>query len=414
MNVDGIPHDAARRLEQIGQADVVIGVPGCVDKVAVHAAVHAWREALRAFPPAQRTVMIHADPGLIGDPDHEAPAQPDAVTLMYAPMVSADQLEASVTGHSDSVRTVMLIARQLEAKAVCVLGTLSTAVTPDDIARLVGPVLGQGADLVIARHNAGPFEGLLTRGIFAPLTRTLFGLRLHDPVVVNFACSAALSARVAGLPTSGRTRPSIWLAHEAACAGMKVGEAVTPRPDTAPGPVDLSAVFATTVGSLFADMEYRAVCWQRVRASRPVLSSGNLRPAPAPGAAPPVDTAHMVEAFQSAFRNLADVWTSMLPPATILELKKLTRQPAPQFSLPDELWARIVFDMSLGYRLRVISRDHLLRAFVPLYLAWVASWIIQFGQGNGAGDRQERLCLAFERQKPYLLSRWRWPDRFSP
>jgi hypothetical protein len=30
-----------------------------------------------------------------------------------------------------------------------------------------------------------------------------------------------------------------------------------------------------------------------------------------------------------------------------------------------------------------------------------------------AGDaRLERLCLAFEAEKPYLIARWRWPERF--
>jgi hypothetical protein len=28
--------------------------------------------------------------------------------------------------------------------------------------------------------------------------------------------------------------------------------------------------------------------------------------------------------------------------------------------------------------------------------------------------RVERLCQAFEVSKPYLISRWRWPDRFNP
>jgi hypothetical protein len=28
--------------------------------------------------------------------------------------------------------------------------------------------------------------------------------------------------------------------------------------------------------------------------------------------------------------------------------------------------------------------------------------------------RVERLCRAFEIAKPYLISRWRWPDRFNP
>ena len=63
-----------------------------------------------------------------------------------------------------------------------------------------------------------------------------------------------------------------------------------------------------------------------------------------------------------------------------------------------------------------ISRDHLLRALTPLYLAWVASYALEMrGQTRAAADgRLERLCLAFEAEKPYLVRRWRWPDRFNP
>jgi len=32
----------------------------------------------------------------------------------------------------------------------------------------------------------------------------------------------------------------------------------------------------------------------------------------------------------------------------------------------------------------------------------------------GAAERIERLCEVFEAEKPYLISRWRWPDRFAP
>jgi hypothetical protein len=28
--------------------------------------------------------------------------------------------------------------------------------------------------------------------------------------------------------------------------------------------------------------------------------------------------------------------------------------------------------------------------------------------------RLERLAAAYEGMKPYLISRWRWPDRFNP
>ena len=52
----------------------------------------------------------------------------------------------------------------------------------------------------------------------------------------------------------------------------------------------------------------------------------------------------------------------------------------------------------------------------PLYLAWVASYARDLETGGTAAleQRLERLSAAYESGKPYLVSRWRWPDRFNP
>jgi glucosylglycerate synthase len=97
-------------------------------------------------------------------------------------------------------------------------------------------------------------------------------------------------------------------------------------------------------------------------------------------------------------------------------LRKLSRLPVDQFRMPDELWVRIVYDFALAHRLRTISRDHLLRSLTPLYLGWVASYARDL-QNSGAASperRLEQLGLAYETEKSYLVSRWRWPDRFNP
>jgi hypothetical protein len=77
---------------------------------------------------------------------------------------------------------------------------------------------------------------------------------------------------------------------------------------------------------------------------------------------------------------------------------------------------RIVYDFSLAHRLRMINRDHLLKSLTPLYLGWVASYAhdLQADSGIFPDERLERLARAFEAGKPYLVSRWRWPDRFNP
>jgi hypothetical protein len=82
-----------------------------------------------------------------------------------------------------------------------------------------------------------------------------------------------------------------------------------------------------------------------------------------------------------------------------------------RFHLPE----RIVYDCALGHRLRIISRDHLLRSVTPIYLAWVASYIVEVQHLEAAAVQQrlERLCAVYEQQKSYLVSRWRWPERSS-
>jgi len=124
----------------------------------------------------------------------------------------------------------------------------------------------------------------------------------------------------------------------------------------------------------------------------------------------------MIESFALAYRNLQSVWTLVLPPATLVELKRLSLADPARFRLADDLWARIVFDFALAHRLRIINRDHLLKALVPLYLAWVASYATEVLGASGAmaDVRLEQLCQAFETEKPYLVRRWRWPDRFNP
>ncbi|HEY5055314.1 MAG TPA: hypothetical protein VII58_04090, partial [Acidobacteriaceae bacterium] len=122
--------------------------------------------------------------------------------------------------------------------------------------------------------------------------------------------------------------------------------------------------------------------------------------------------------FRLAYANLHEIWALVLPPNSLLGLKKLSQLTSESFRMSDSLWARIVYDFILAYRLRALNRGHLLGALTPLYLAWVASHLLQ--TTPGAPDfippekHIEAVATAFETDKPYLVSRWRWPDRFNP
>jgi hypothetical protein len=181
-------------------------------------------------------------------------------------------------------------------------------------------------------------------------------------------------------------------------------------------------LLAEILGAVFVEMEGRAAYWQSIRGSRVLPRFGapgqydDAAVVPETPSTPSVDVPGMRESFQLGTQNLQDVWGLILPPTTLLELRRMSRLPRDQFRFPDQLWARVVYDFALGHRVRVISRDHLLRSFTPLYLGWIASYALE-NESAGIADadaRIEHLSKAFEENKSYLVSRWRWPDRFNP
>src|SRR5262249_40261882 len=124
----------------------------------------------------------------------------------------------------------------------------------------------------------------------------------------------------------------------------------------------------------------------------------------------------MLDSFRQGYNDLIDIWRLILPPAALIELRRLQRQPDAEFRFADELWARAGYDFALGYPFRAMGRDRLLQAITPLYLGWVASFAgeAENAAGSQVEDRLELLARHFETQKRYFISRWRWPDNFNP
>jgi glucosylglycerate synthase len=259
---------------------------------------------------------------------------------------------------------------------------------------------------------------LLNSSVISPLVRSLYGKRIRNPMGPDLGVSKRLFQRMLGaeraFPVAGM-HPLASLAPTAVCDNLKicevhVGARVYPAIDWA----NISSLIAQVLDPVFLDMDRNAACWQRIRGSAPVAEIGT--PVVADRDAETVNIDGLVEWFQLGNQELQEIWGLVLPPATLFELRKLSRLSREQFHMPDQLWVRSIYDFALAHRLQIISRDHLLKSITPLYLGWVASYAKDLQAVGGAlvEQRLERLSLTYEAEKPYLVSRWRWPDRFSP
>lgn len=380
----------------------------CLPAFSAEALPSALDAIVAAFP--DETVLIAAS---------AVPSNPtEWPSLELVPYTSARSDLDWVLTAADYAAAAHLAADH-KNRAVILLGDPDATIDPHMLRRLSESIRSAKVDLILPRFSLGPSSALVNSALLYPLSRALFGADIRFPLPVDAGLSARFAQRI--LPSTQRLvalnqgSTILWPVAEAAIAGFSVREvsAGDTRPPTPPSE-DFNILFSSVAGSLFADIDAKATFWQRAR-------NLPLRP-PAPVAPPPLEVVDaspeilsMIESFHLAQNNLQEIWSLVLPPQSRLALKKLSQLSPNAFTMEPDLWARIVYDFTLAFHLRTLNRNHLLGAMTPLYLAWVASYLRSVADHpDRAAHAIERNAIAFESEKSYIVSRWRWPDRFNP
>ena len=333
--------------------------------------------------------------------------------LVESPLLSQDP-SSIAQSLGDSFRATFDLAQTAKARACAIVASDLSSTTVDWVNLLLRPVVEEQFDLVTPCYARHPLEGMINRAIVYPLARALYGKQIRNPLGPDFGISSRLLQRIGAAPRT-RLHPLPSLAAEAVTNEMPLCQShLGPRSYAGPDWTNLGSLLAQVLGPFFLDVERYAAHWQRARGSQAIREFGQPMYVEPPDSAP--DVSRLIESFQLGARNLLEVWGVILPPSTLVELRRLARQSAAEFRMPDGTWAHVVYDFALAHRLRAISRDQMLRALTPIYLGWVASYALELehASGEAAELRLEKLCVVYEETKPYFVSRWRWPDRFNP
>ncbi|MFO0585788.1 MAG: hypothetical protein U0229_26190, partial [Anaeromyxobacter sp.] len=324
--------------------------------------------------------------------------------------------QGAVPAHASALGPLLRAAAEHDALAVAVVAAEPHDREVDWVGRLLAPVVEGGHDFVCPAYVRHRTEGAINTGIVSPLFRTLYGVALRQPLGAEAALSGALARRLLDDADWSR-RPAqagsdAWLIAKVLEGGARVAQSwlgAWPRPQGEPE--EPSETLVRALGLVFGEMERTAGRWQRTgrAVAAPTFGEGGFV---APGGARP-DPARLFEAFALGLRDLQPVLGLVLPPATILELQQAARSARP---IPDALWARVIFDFAVAHLVRAVERRQLLRSLTPLYLGWLAGLVRDAGELDDAAfeARAEAVGAAFEREKPYLVARWRWPDEFNP
>ena len=419
-----LPQDALPAIDAIGNADIVIGIPSYNNARTIAHVVRAAQAGLAKYFPQFTGVIINSDGGSKdGTRDAVLSARFDSRLLMLStPLSAVHRLSFpyhGIPGKGSAFRLVFRMAQLLGAKACAVVDSDLRSITPEWIDLLIRPVLHAGYDFVAPYYHRHKYDGTITNSIVYPLTRALYGRRIRQPIGGDFGCSSALISRYLAREDwesdVARYGIDVWMTTIAVAESFKVCQSFLGAKlhDAKDPGADLSAMLQQVVGSVFSLMREFEAVWVARQSSEPADLFGfpfdvGLDPIE-------VNVERLLASFKQGCWDLSDIWAMALRPDTIKAVQSLasglSSATSSSFHLEDSLWAQVIFEFACSHRHNPLERGHLVRSLTPLYLARVASFVIETKEmfAPQVEERIEQLCLTFENLKPYLAACW-WAE----
>ncbi|HET7029013.1 MAG TPA: hypothetical protein VFI34_00760 [Candidatus Limnocylindrales bacterium] len=442
-------HDEIARL---GHADIMVGIPSFKNAATIGYVVRAAQAGLVQYFPDLRPVLINSD---AGSPDGTGRVvvetePPDYVEqiLLTRPTNKLSRVSLTypevdgVGGKGAALRTIFEIAAALEVQALVVVDSDLRSIIPEWIELLAGPILKGGYDFVAPLYARYKYDGTITNTVTYPLTRALYGNRIRQPIGGDFGVSGDLVRHYLALDDwtddISKFGIDIWMTTSALTGGFAVCQArlgAKVHDPKDPG-ADLGPMFRQVVGTILRLAASHPDSWLSIRGSHDVPAYGFERIIDPPPLE--VNTLRLLTEFHSGSLTLADTWRKMFAPdnvRTVLTLAEEAGRLIDQartrlgiagegasstattlemaealatFHFPDEVWARLIYDLVICARSAEPPIEGLVAALVPIYFGRVGSFVIEnrHQTTDEAEDRVERQARAFELLKPYLVERW--------
>jgi glycosyltransferase involved in cell wall biosynthesis len=419
-----LPDDLRRRIDAVGEVDLLVGIPAFNNAATIGRVVTAVEAGIRKFFPELRAVIVVSDGGsedgtldaaMAGGVGEDAerylvdPKSPEPEKVGFA--------YRGIPGKGSAFRSVFEVARQLSTRSCAVVDSDLRSITPAWLDALLTPVVHHGYGFVAPVYERHRFDGTITNSIAYPVTTALYGARLRQPIGGEFAFSGDLAAAYADEDVwetdVARFGIDIWMTTVAVVEGARVCQAnlgAKIHDPKDPG-AQLGPMFRQVVGSLFALAGKYRERWTAV-------GPDDLVEPPTFGmraayAAEPVEVSlsGLTWRFVEGYVHNQGTWRKVMTPETFAGVMDAISTAAVDprgFRLPAEAWLRIVYDYLIAYNDRRVDPGALLDSLIPLYFARTASWIQEVADlSNDEAEREvERYVDVAVDLKQYLVRRW--------
>jgi glycosyltransferase involved in cell wall biosynthesis len=405
--------EARQRLTRIGRADILVGIPSYNNAATIGHVVRMAAEGMVKYFPDMKPVLMNSDGG---SPDGTrqvvlntpVPRGVEVITTEYQ----------GIPGKGSAFRAIFEAVRALRVKVCVVVDSDLRSITPEWIERLAGPIVKEGYGYVTPYYIRHKYDGTITNNICYPMTRTLYGLDIRQPIGGDFSfCGELLEhylSQDSGNPRLWETDVArfgidIWMTTTAINAGARfcqahLGAKIHDAKDPA---ATLGPMFRQVVGTLFGMMTKYEANWKAVTGSQPTPIYGKskeVEPEPVP-----VTLSAMIEKLRAGREQWGEVWDQVLSVENRTALETILVQPDDAYRFTAKQWAPIVFDFAVAYNKSGLDKDAVIDSMTPLYYGRTAGLVVESKDMDSATFEREVIqaqARTFEEWKPYLIERW--------
>jgi len=419
-----------RIISKIGPLDILIGTPSFNNEDTIGHVAKAIKLGLIKYFPSYRSGLVHLDAKstdkTVEKMKHElktAHSTFESILIMneHHPSLNGTAIlpeEITVIiprrGKGNCLRGFFEIAQAVGARACAVFDSDLRSITPEWVSMMIGPVIRKDYDYVTPQYCRHKYDGTITNSIVYPLTTTLYGTKVRQPIGGEFG----FSSRAVDLylqkevPAAEVTRfgIDIWMTTTVMAEKLNICQSFLGAKihDPKDPSASLGPMFRQVIGTMFELMPYYRNEWNHVKKSSPVKTFGfgctvipeEIR----------VNREALVVKFQEGFGQHDHLWSEILTKQNLKRIANLRNQSVEGFRFPKDLWVKTVYDFAVFYNSKIKKslKNEAVLSLVPLYFAYTASFVNETldCNFNEAEKNVEKLCEKFMELKPYLISRW--------
>jgi glycosyltransferase involved in cell wall biosynthesis len=393
---------------KVDNVDTIVGIPSYNEADSISYPTSIASQGLTKYFSNKKSVIINVDNN---SPDGTRDAFLNTPTEVPKIYISTP---AGVKGKGNNLKNLFEASAELRAQAIVVVDADLKSITPEWI-QYLGEPLFSGMNYVAPIYVRHKYDGSITNHVAYPLLRTLFGLRVRQPIGGDFGFSgrlarAYLSEKLWNDAVSN-FGIDIWMTTTAIARRFKVCQAFlgSPKSHRAKDPSkDLGPMFTQVVSTLFdlmIDFEY---LWKDTFDTHPTSIYGFGLGVEEKPPVVNVNTDKLYESFTRGFETYGKLWEKVIAKPELIEVSKSRNSSKEDFYYHSDLWARILFSFAIAYRNAELDRQKIIEAMIPFYHSRILSFVNKTKE-KGIKETEEyfeNIVRVFEDEKNYLIKRW--------